>query len=175
MKKYLTIFLLFMTAAAVFADPIEPYITKESESELNRGIALNVSAPTALYPIYKSGIVMNTSDNNDDPRNYGKYIETFTEISYEVNGEKLTDLIFIIYSNLESIDVKQGDTFTGETRLGTAFGDGTPIYPDSPDLYIYMYTMDMSPYLLKMTKGGFIDSEDAIWWDPGFLIRKAEN
>jgi hypothetical protein len=161
------------SAATAFAEPIKPYITIESEKELNRGISLKVTEPADVYPFFGSGVVMNTGSSNDDPRNYGKYIETFTEISYEVEGEKLTDLIFIVYSNMRSINVKQGDIIDAKTVIGTAFGEGTPVYPDSTDFYIYLYTMDLSPYLLKMTKGGFINSEDALWWDPGFLIKQS--
>ena len=171
-KKIIASMLLILSAAAIWAEPIQPFITPDTEKELNRGISIKVPKSAAVYPLYNSAVVINIGTDNDDPRNFGKYVETYTELSYEVKGEQITDLIFMIYSNLESINVKQGDVINGRTLIGKAFGDGTPIYPDSNDLYIYLFTLEMSPYLLKMTNGAFINTEEAFWWDPSFLIKQ---
>lgn len=172
MNKFILL-ITFLCSSIIYAysAPVEPYLTVSGEAKVSHGMAIKAIAPEDVYPLFKSGLVMNTGTDEIDDRNFGKYIETYSEYSYDVNGESYTDLIFIIYSNLSEVNVKPGDVFQGDTVLGKSAGNGTPVYPGNSNLFIYIYTLEPSPYLLKMTSGRFIRDGDFFWWDPSFLVK----
>ena len=81
--------MLAAAAVSLAAEPIQPYITAESEAAVNRGLALQIDQSVLVKPLFNAGVVMNVNNDPDDERNFGKYVEIFTELHYEVEGEPL--------------------------------------------------------------------------------------
>jgi len=97
-------------------------------------------------------------------RNLGVYIETVVHFNYNFRGRAYTDEIYVIYSNLSRVTVEINQTLNAGTVIGYGGGAGTNIYNNS-DVYLYIYTKRISPYLGGRTNNSFLEEYGVFWWD----------
>ncbi len=147
-------------------------LDSEKEKQLKHGISIAVNPNMQIHSVFNNSEVVQISNDENDQRNFGKYVEVKSNVTYKYKGSDITDTICLIYSNLSTINVEIGQITKPETIIGLSGGKGTNIFHNASDLYIYLYTTKQSPYLNLKTKNHYIEENGVYWWDPSFLFAK---
>ncbi len=170
MKKKIGIFLFgIFLSLSMYSQDVKLDISKEAQVVHGIGITLPENSKS-ITSVFNNAVVVKTSEDSKDNRNFGKYIETKVELSYQFKGTIITDEIFVVYSNLDTILVKENEVIANSKVIAQGSGNGTNAHPDSKELYIYIYTKKQSPFLVQKTKNSYLREDDIYWWNPSFIF-----
>ncbi len=153
----------------IYSQDVKLDISKENQVVHGIGITLPENNKS-ITSVFNNAVVVKISEDSKDNRNFGKYIETKAELSYQFKGVTITDEIFVVYSNLDIILVKENEIIANNKVIGKGSGNGTNAHPDSKQLYIYIYTKKQSPFLVQKTRNSYINEDGIYWWNPSFVF-----
>jgi hypothetical protein len=167
MKNLLIIIVLVSISYFVYSQDVS--LSLEIESNSSHGISYKTDQTSQIKSIYDNAKVINISTDPKNKRNLGVYVETLVQLNYIYKGMPFIDEIYVIYSNLSTINVKIDQMINHEIIIGYGGGIGTNIH-NSTDIYLYIYTKKYSPFLASKARNNLSEEYDVFWWDPLAVI-----
>jgi hypothetical protein len=144
-------------------------LSKKIETNFQHGIFYRADRNSPVKSIFENAKIINISTDVNNKRNFGVYVETITQLTYNYKERPVTDEIYVIYSNLSRINVEVDQIINSNTIIGYNEGSGTPLYENS-DLFVYIYTKKISPFLGGRTKNQFYEAYGVFWWNPQTVL-----
>jgi len=170
LKKYVIFILYLFIINYLFCQQVVLSINREKER--NHGISVKLNQNQEIKSIFEKLEIINISKNDNDSRNFGKYVEMEKDLEYDFKGEVIKDKLYIIYSNLSNISVNIGEIANNGTIIGYGGGSGTNAHNKTSDFYLYIYTKTFSPFLNLKTKNQFFEEDGIFWWNPQFIFQE---
>jgi hypothetical protein len=150
----------------------EVILSPEKELAAHHGVSYTLDKTSPVRSVFENARVINFSDDPNDHRNFGAYIETLIPVTYEFKGEPVTDEVYVVYSNLSQIKVAIDQTVDSNVVMGYGGGQGTPVYKNNTLFFLYVYTKNYSPFLQSKTESNYIEDNGIFWWDALSILRE---
>ena len=148
-----------------------PVLTEEVKNIYNLGLKFSINEEESSVFSSIDGIVYRFSRNEDNPTNFGKFLELECSDTYFYNGEERIIKFYILYSNLlEVYASEEGEKIERGTEIGESGGS---LFDNN--LLICVYTFQKDPYISYLTKSVSTNLLDAHWYNPGFLFNEEYN
>jgi hypothetical protein len=167
MKRLLFVFLMMNILPQIHCQGIA--LSKEIETNFQHGLSYRVDRNSPVKSIFENARIINISTDANNNRNLGVYVETMVQLTYDYKGVPFIDEVYVIYSNLSRINVEIDQIINSDTIIGYGGGSGTPLYKNS-DLFVYIYTKKISPFLGGRTRNQFYEAYGVFWWDPQTVL-----
>lgn len=145
-----------------------PVLTAEEAARINTGITLTVAPGTPIQAIIP-GTVHRSSNDSENETGFGRFVETRHEHQYVFKGREVIAEFFILFANLEQVDVHTDQIITGGQQIGVVGDSSSRYWPDNK-LMLAVYTQNDAPILRLWSGGDPVEVAGVLWWNPSFML-----